>query len=1666
MSGGLRELLGLPEISEVKPTAQTEEFSRVFRQGMARVNQNLQIVAAQAAPSDHQALDAQRIRLYEAFHKASAQIDPRNPAKAEPAVQRVIAAVTAVDSKASEVVESVAAGGEEWAKRSGDFDDAMLKIGELEDMGHPKAATFRKLGEAIRQRANEHKFKDASAALDQLRPKLGEISRQMKGPDGDVSPQVAAALPEAAGIDDERLREIIEIIAKEQGLDLSEIGDLEDLPADVLETAKEILGQVGPGPIAEEIGKLAGNLLNKLIDALKNFIAKRRVPQICLVTVQNFTNEPLTLKEDWKFPLGMGGWSDGMTPADTIPPGGSDTFQAESPNDRKKKGVKALMNYRIGENDDLEWQIMFTNPRDGKIDGESNVEGDTDKQFRAPRPKPTQGDTAKFVFKLNQKGVPEPEDKGDKGEDDKGGDNKGGAGGGVDIQASCHITVSNKTDAVLNLIDQGHERGDFMTVPATQVKPGESIQCVSVETANADDDGCKGFMEWEIEGAGAIWRIEWDNPERQKNTTTSTLSGDGVQTFRGLDQIGQGDENVPTVFTLSGVGGGVVPPVGTGKLPVTTIEKETTQPVSNVEVVVGEASATTQDGGTATIELAPGSYSFQTTAEGYAPASGTVEVAAGDNQELLIELSPGSAVNKQGLTILVKDEETGEPIEEAVVKVGDQSDITVSTGLATVELPVGSYSYEVTASGYETDTGNVQIIDGDNPELVVLMKPGAEEGPREGLTIFVRDKESGEAVEGASVKVGDQSDTTSSNGLATVELPVGQHAYDVTAEGYQPETGTREIIQGDNEELLIDLIKGGECSHASLAVIVQDESTSANIAGATVNIGGKTEQTSGAGLSVVTLEPGAYDWEVTAEGYSTATGTVEVQEGDDNELIVQMQAEASGSVVGVFVTDLQTGEALESVDVFITDPSGKKSAQTDASGRCELEVTPGAAALLVRKNGYQDATGAIEVPPNERTDVEIQLAKEAEFTPPPETPQPTLRKGDESGDGWVEYLQQLLNKHLGAGTVNVTGTFDQATYDAVKKFQGSTDPPCQVDGIVGNETWSMLRAQTPREAVGVRQQGEHEEHGAEARWATEDSECMKYDPASDAFLMVAYSVGDASIAGFYATVRITGSDGTQKVTTPKLGPPAGTTSTGDGQAHEVRVEAIAERFGTGSHKIEAYLPDELGGDLWTGTIEVPEVPVDKGKGGTPQVVDDKPETGDDDDDEFEKEMAHVEVTVVDDAGKPVGDALIRVSSKSGGIRLGNTKSNGVGVVSLSAYIEEEQTVTAAVGNKTWDAETIAAGSLKLGETYKVKLNKTATADIGILDVSVFREGSDDPVEGCVVELTPFNVPNQFTDKNGNAKFENVPVGKYKASAIDINSNAKTIDPVSVDAEVLKDETTAVSIVLPRGGVGPNTEGKTATLEVRVDDRDGSPLPGAKVRISSGPSTPPDGTTDSGGIAKFELEPGDYHVNAAFEAFVFEPRRVRKSDLVPGKTHSITMKKIITGGLEVTVTQDGAPVAGATVSVSPSVHAAQQTSSEGQAYFELAEGSYTVNAVSADGKSSGTGTGQVKSDVDTPVPISLTSQGGGDPTPKETGTVKMNIIDQVTGSPVEASMVSLSGPGSYTKSGSSVIFEGVLAGKYNYTIMADSYLPREDSFELEPKGTLVFNPTLEPLVFND
>lgn len=174
MSHNLRDLLGLPEPRTRTQSQQAEAFSLQFRERMAGLNEQLRS-ATHASHSARQLLDAQRSQLFEVYHKAAAEIDRVDSHKAAGIVQRVLAAVAKVEQSAEQMRTSAAADQQVWLKQESHFDDALLRIGEFAEAGHPQAPTLQKIGAAIRARVNERKYRESIQYWDQLQPKLDAL---------------------------------------------------------------------------------------------------------------------------------------------------------------------------------------------------------------------------------------------------------------------------------------------------------------------------------------------------------------------------------------------------------------------------------------------------------------------------------------------------------------------------------------------------------------------------------------------------------------------------------------------------------------------------------------------------------------------------------------------------------------------------------------------------------------------------------------------------------------------------------------------------------------------------------------------------------------------------------------------------------------------------------------------------------------------------------------------------------------------------------------------------------------------------------------------------------------------------------------------------------------------------------------------------------------------------------------------------------------------------------------------------------------------------------------------------------------------------------------------------------------------------------------------------
>lgn len=123
---------------------------------------------------------------------------------------------------------------------------------------------------------------------------------------------------------------------------------------------------------------------------------------------------------------------------------------------------------------------------------------------------------------------------------------------------------------------------------------------------------------------------------------------------------------------------------------------------------VKSGSPTSVSGNVYTFKLLPGVHPIKVSANNYNDAMVTANVASGgtDNQSVTLMVQTGS------VTVLVEDSSTNVAISGATVTLNGVMQQTGPNGKTTFSnVPTGTYSYAVTATGYhDSTTGNSVII--------------------------------------------------------------------------------------------------------------------------------------------------------------------------------------------------------------------------------------------------------------------------------------------------------------------------------------------------------------------------------------------------------------------------------------------------------------------------------------------------------------------------------------------------------------------------------------------------------------------------------------------------------------------------------------------------------------------------------------------------------------------------------------------------------------------------------------------------------------------------------------------------------------------------------------------------------------------------------------------
>ena len=132
-----------------------------------------------------------------------------------------------------------------------------------------------------------------------------------------------------------------------------------------------------------------------------------------------------------------------------------------------------------------------------------------------------------------------------------------------------------------------------------------------------------------------------------------------------------------------------------------------------------------------------------------------------------------------------------DPLEGAVVTFTDYNDVGVtftattdSSGETVIEVPLEKYDVTATCTGYVDYEHPSQVTVSEDTTLSIAMSIVTDT-----LTITVNDGEN--AISGATVTIGEDSETTDENGEAVFEdMPYDDYSVTVEADGYDDATET------------------------------------------------------------------------------------------------------------------------------------------------------------------------------------------------------------------------------------------------------------------------------------------------------------------------------------------------------------------------------------------------------------------------------------------------------------------------------------------------------------------------------------------------------------------------------------------------------------------------------------------------------------------------------------------------------------------------------------------------------------------------------------------------------------------------------------------------------------------------------------------------------------
>lgn len=355
-------------------------------------------------------------------------------------------------------------------------------------------------------------------------------------------------------------------------------------------------------------------------------------------------------------------------------------------------------------------------------------------------------------------------------------------------------------------------------------------------------------------------------------------------------------------------------------------------------ITIGNKVITTDESGTANVLLENGEYTYTLNKANWIQQTGEFVVL---NGPIFITINNFEATPYK-VTFTIYEGEA--PMEGAEIKIGINTLETDDTGIASVDLEPGTYSYTVSKAGFKT-IESVLTVENKPVEIFERMF-------LESLTVnfAVIDRRRSIYVPQADITVTNTTQRTDNEGQAQMGLQVGQYEMRVMKEGYQEYNETIDIVGEKPNCILVEL----DAIPYEVKFTVLDSENDMVIPNATVSINESIYLTDEHGVVIVSLPNGTFTYTVFRSGYMSYSDFIVVDDAPISKIIKLNKAFYTLKLI---VRDIENGNYIQGAELNINE----ETKITNINGVATVTLGNGTYDYVVTQRNYKRYTGQVVI---------------------------------------------------------------------------------------------------------------------------------------------------------------------------------------------------------------------------------------------------------------------------------------------------------------------------------------------------------------------------------------------------------------------------------------------------------------------------------------------------------------------------------------------------------------------------------------------------------------------------------------------------------------------------------------------------------------------------------